>query len=285
MAASDVADPRLADAGEARIEWADGQMPVLRSIRERFAARAPARGPRGRRLPARDLRDRQPRAHAGGRAAPRWRSAPRTRSPRRTTSPPRWPPRAPRCTPSAATTPRPGRRGWPPWSRAAPQITLDDGADLLTALHLARPDLLDGLRRRHRGDHHRPRAAARPARRGQARLPGDRRQRGGHRARLQRPLRHRPVGARRHPAHHQPAARRAHARGARLRLGGQGDRAARRRARRLGDRLRGRPAARPRGADGRLRGAAGARGGRARRRVRDRHRRPRRPGRASTSRA
>jgi adenosylhomocysteinase len=32
------------DAGAARIEWADGQMPVLRSIRERFAAERPLDG-------------------------------------------------------------------------------------------------------------------------------------------------------------------------------------------------------------------------------------------------
>jgi adenosylhomocysteinase len=38
---SDIADPALADAGRARIEWADAQMPVLRSIRERFAAERP----------------------------------------------------------------------------------------------------------------------------------------------------------------------------------------------------------------------------------------------------
>src|SRR5918912_3888300 len=44
MAASDVADPALADAGEARIEWADGQMPVLRSIGERFAREKPLDG-------------------------------------------------------------------------------------------------------------------------------------------------------------------------------------------------------------------------------------------------
>ncbi|MFL5900814.1 MAG: adenosylhomocysteinase, partial [Solirubrobacterales bacterium] len=44
MAGSDVADPALADAGEARIEWADGQMPVLRSIRERFARERPLDG-------------------------------------------------------------------------------------------------------------------------------------------------------------------------------------------------------------------------------------------------
>src|SRR3954451_21174756 len=33
-------------AGSARIEWADGQMPVLRSIRERFAAERPLEGVR-----------------------------------------------------------------------------------------------------------------------------------------------------------------------------------------------------------------------------------------------
>ena len=284
MAASDVADPRLADAGEARIEWADGQMPVLRSIRERFAKERPLDG----RIVGACLHVTSETANlvrtlaAGGAEVALCASNPF----------------ATQDDVAAAVAAEGAEvhavRGDDAEAWAArvaavvargPQITLDDGADLLTALHLARPDLLDGLRRRHRGDHHRPGAAARPAGRGQARLPGHRRQRGGDRARLQRPLRDRPVGARRHPAHHQPAARRAHARGARLRLGGQGDRAARRRARRLGDRLRGRPHARPRGPDGRLRGAAGARGGRARRRVRDRHRRSRRPAGASTSRA
>src|SRR3954454_15605554 len=39
--ASHVADTTLAGAGAARIEWADGQMPVLRSIRERFESERP----------------------------------------------------------------------------------------------------------------------------------------------------------------------------------------------------------------------------------------------------
>jgi adenosylhomocysteinase len=39
-----VADPGLAPAGEARIGWADGQMPVLRSIRSRFASERPLEG-------------------------------------------------------------------------------------------------------------------------------------------------------------------------------------------------------------------------------------------------
>src|SRR3954469_24075907 len=41
---SDIADPGLADAGQARIEWAEEQMPVLRSIRERFAGERPLDG-------------------------------------------------------------------------------------------------------------------------------------------------------------------------------------------------------------------------------------------------
>jgi adenosylhomocysteinase len=42
--ASNVADPALADAGAARVEWADRQMPVLRSIRERFERERPLDG-------------------------------------------------------------------------------------------------------------------------------------------------------------------------------------------------------------------------------------------------
>ncbi len=39
-----MADLGLAEVGQARIEWADAQMPVLRSIRERFAAARPLDG-------------------------------------------------------------------------------------------------------------------------------------------------------------------------------------------------------------------------------------------------
>jgi adenosylhomocysteinase len=42
----DVADLSLAEAGQVRIAWADGQMPVLRSIRERFARERPLEGVR-----------------------------------------------------------------------------------------------------------------------------------------------------------------------------------------------------------------------------------------------
>jgi adenosylhomocysteinase len=41
---ADIHDPELAPAGRARIEWAEGQMPVLRSIRERFREENPLDG-------------------------------------------------------------------------------------------------------------------------------------------------------------------------------------------------------------------------------------------------
>ncbi len=41
--ASDLKDPALAARGKSRIEWADGQMPVVRVIRERFAKERPLR--------------------------------------------------------------------------------------------------------------------------------------------------------------------------------------------------------------------------------------------------
>ena len=44
MAAHSIADSGLADAGRDRIEWADAQMPVLRSLRERFAGERPLAG-------------------------------------------------------------------------------------------------------------------------------------------------------------------------------------------------------------------------------------------------
>jgi adenosylhomocysteinase len=46
LAASHIADPGLAAAGAARIAWADGQMPVLRLIGERFAEQRPLDGVR-----------------------------------------------------------------------------------------------------------------------------------------------------------------------------------------------------------------------------------------------
>ena len=44
LPAHDVADLSLADLGHQRIAWADSNMPVLASIRERFAKERPLEG-------------------------------------------------------------------------------------------------------------------------------------------------------------------------------------------------------------------------------------------------
>ena len=44
--AGDVKDIKLADMGRKRIEWAEREMPVLRSIRERFQKQKPLKGTR-----------------------------------------------------------------------------------------------------------------------------------------------------------------------------------------------------------------------------------------------
>ena len=46
MANYDVKDPKLAEGGRLRIEWAEREMPVLRLIRERFAKERPLKGVR-----------------------------------------------------------------------------------------------------------------------------------------------------------------------------------------------------------------------------------------------
>ena len=63
----DVKDLKLAAQGKKRIDWADQHMPVVRSIRERFAKEKPLQRPDPLGLPARHHRDRQPDAHPQGR--------------------------------------------------------------------------------------------------------------------------------------------------------------------------------------------------------------------------
>jgi adenosylhomocysteinase len=144
MAASDVADTALAGAGEARIEWADGQMPVLRSIRERFARERPLEGVVvGACLHVTSETANLVRTLAAGGADVVLCASN---------------PFATQDDVAAALAAEGGEvhavRGDDAEAWAArvaavvargPRITLDDGADLLTALHLARPDLLDGL--------------------------------------------------------------------------------------------------------------------------------------------
>ncbi|HEX5618999.1 MAG TPA: adenosylhomocysteinase [Solirubrobacteraceae bacterium] len=142
--ASEVADTTLADAGEARIEWAAGQMPVLRSIAERFAAERPLDGlVVGACLHVTSETAVLVRTLAAGGAdvalcasnpfatqddvAAALATAGAEVHAVRGDDADAWAARV------AAVVAR------------APRITLDDGADLLTALHLARPDLLDGM--------------------------------------------------------------------------------------------------------------------------------------------
>ena len=89
-----------------------------------------------------------------------------------------------------------------------PQITMDDGADVIGVLHGERTRPARRGDRRHRGDDHRRHPPAGARGRGQARLPDHRRQRGQHQAHVRQPLRHRPVHARRHHPRHQHPARR-----------------------------------------------------------------------------
>lgn len=142
---SDIADPGLAEAGRARIEWADAQMPVLAALRERFAAERPLEG-----LPvAACLHVTAETANlvrvlvAGGAQVSLCAANPL----------------ATRDDVAAALAEMDGvevfaRHGEDMDAYAqhiadvlerAPKVTIDDGADLLVTLHGARPDLLDGL--------------------------------------------------------------------------------------------------------------------------------------------
>jgi adenosylhomocysteinase len=142
--ASEVADTTLAGAGEARIEWAEGQMPVLGSIRERFAAERPLDGiVVGACLHVTSETAVLVRTLAAGGAD----VAVCASNPFATQDEVA----AALATEGAEVHAVRGDDGeaWAARVAAvvarAPRITLDDGADLLSALHLARPDLLDGM--------------------------------------------------------------------------------------------------------------------------------------------
>jgi adenosylhomocysteinase len=145
MAASDVADLSLAPAGRARIAWADQQMPVLGSIRERFERERPLDGI----TVAACLHVTAETANlmrtlvAGGAEAALCAANPLSTQDEV----------------AAALAGDLGvevhaARGEDADAYArhvqalvarGPQITLDDGADLLTVMHASRPDLLKGM--------------------------------------------------------------------------------------------------------------------------------------------
>jgi len=142
---SQVADTGLAAEGQARIEWADAQMPVLRSIRERFASERPLAGVRvAACLHVTAETANLMRALADGGAEVALCAAN---------------PLSTRDEVAAALTHNHGIevhavRGEDGAAYAAnvtalvdgrPQVTLDDGADLLSVLHDSRPEQLSEL--------------------------------------------------------------------------------------------------------------------------------------------
>ncbi|MEI6446403.1 MAG: adenosylhomocysteinase [Actinomycetes bacterium] len=143
---SEITDPGLAPEGEARIVWADGQMPVLRSIRERFEEEQPL---------------------AGLTVAACLHITPETANLMRTLAAGGADVSLCAANPystgddvAAALAVNHGvevhaRHGESPGEYAShvaalidrgPEVTLDDGADLVSVLHATRPELLDGLR-------------------------------------------------------------------------------------------------------------------------------------------
>ena len=132
------------EAGEARIRWADDQMPVLRSIRERFAREKPLDGiVVGACLHVTSETANLVRTLAAGGAE----VALCASNPFATQDDV-----AAALAASGAEVHAVRGDDAETWAARvaavvarAPRITLDDGADLLTAMHLARPDLLEGL--------------------------------------------------------------------------------------------------------------------------------------------
>jgi adenosylhomocysteinase len=142
---SDIADPSLAAAGQARIDWADAQMPVLRSIRERFAAERPLDGIRvGACLHVTSETANLVRTLRAGGAEVAL-CAPNPLSTQDDVA-------AALAQSGDAEVHAVHGEDTDMWATrvaavvaGAPQITLDDGADLVTAIHAVRQDLLPGL--------------------------------------------------------------------------------------------------------------------------------------------
>ena len=194
-------------SGEARIEWAAGQMPVVRSIGERFAKEKPLEGLRVAAClhVTAETANLVRALEAGGAEVALAASNPLSTQDD--------------VAEALGVEARRGQDPAPgiaPAAKSKPQAAIDDGGDLIVALHEAGiPDGFVGATEETTIGLVRLRALER---RGKAGLPGARAQRGRHRARVQRSLRHGPVHARRHPPRHQPAAGGPDGRRVRLRL-------------------------------------------------------------------
>ncbi len=142
---SSIADPGLAGAGRARIEWADAQMPVLRSIGERFAAERPLDGIAvGACLHVTSETANLVRALRAGGAAIAL-CAPNPLSSQDDVA-------AALVADGDAEVHAVNGEDMDSWAAhvaavvaGGPQVTIDDGADLVSAIHAARRDLLPAL--------------------------------------------------------------------------------------------------------------------------------------------
>ena len=211
-----IADPKLADAGRLKIEWAESRMPVLMSLREKGKKDLPLKGMK-----------------VAGCLHVTKETAVLIRTIRAAGAEVSWSGCNPLSTQDdvAAALAAEGTSiyAWHGLSRdefywcidktleIKPTLTLDDGADLIFTVHDKHQELAAGRHRRHRGDHHRRAPPARHGQGGQAALPGHRGQRQRDQVGLRQRLRHRAVVARRHPARQLGAARRQDLRGGRLR--------------------------------------------------------------------
>jgi adenosylhomocysteinase len=142
---SEIRDPGLAGEGRARIAWADDQMPVLRSIRERFAAERPLDGVTvGACLHVTsETANLVATLRAGG--ADVALCAPNPLSTQDEVA-------AALVADGLAEVHAVNGEDIDAWAARVtavvargPQVTLDDGADIVTAMHAAREDLLPGL--------------------------------------------------------------------------------------------------------------------------------------------
>ena len=198
----DIADIALADEGQRRIEWADRHMPVLQTIRERFEREKPLDGVTlGCCLHVTTETANLVRTLAAGGADVALCASN---------------PLSTQDDVAAALVDRYGAevhaingedndsyyRHIDAVVDRRPQITMDDGADVVGVLHGERPDQLSGVLG---GTEETTTGVIRLQAleaRGQARLPDHRRQRRADQAVLRQPLRHRPVDPRRgHPRH------------------------------------------------------------------------------------
>jgi adenosylhomocysteinase len=143
--AGDVKDPSLAPKGKARIEWADGQMPVLREIRARFEKEKPLKG---HRIAAclhvtTETSNLMRTFVAGGAEVALCASNPLSTQDDNAASLV-----ADYGIPTYAIRGEDSKTYYKHINQALdlkPTLTLDDGADLVTTIHQKRPELMDGL--------------------------------------------------------------------------------------------------------------------------------------------